>query len=74
MSIYILSDNKNIDFLKISIIIETEVLFMEKINLNIQIGFKLYNEMCKICESLNITIDEFVEMALISEINNMKNN
>lgn len=47
---------------------------MEKINLNIQIGFKLYNEMCKICESLNITIDEFVEMALISEINNMKNN
>lgn len=46
---------------------------MEKVNLKIKIGFELYNEMCKICESLNITIDEFVERALINEINNIKN-
>ncbi len=41
---------------------------MEKVELTIQISLELYEEMCKICQELNISIDEFVEMALESEI------
>ena len=41
---------------------------MEKVELTIQISFELYQEMCKICRRLNISIDEFIEIALENEI------
>lgn len=45
---------------------------MKKMNLNIKISFELYQEVCQICQNLNIAIDEFVERALKNEIENAK--
>lgn len=41
---------------------------MEKVELTIQVSFELYQKMCKICQRLNISIDEFIEIALENEI------